>query len=1123
MIRLFFLFLFIGCFLTGDGQNNKIKQVSRIPVDSAVMQSSGKSKNALVINGSSIVQTRASRLSAYPYAAKGGQQRSLSAQVKSRAASMVNLSATGKSNPSSLPFGKNASTLNASWDDEPQSVFIERKRDRMQLRSSTVCRPEETAYAFFRETPQLRIPNPELQIRIDTIEDDHLNMTHIKGVQLFRHIPVYGTDFTFHISSESERFMGCTVDTAHISSMAVKISADEAIRFTERDLGQTTEIQKPNEFMKEYMNYERPSVEAIYYPTKKQSYNYCYKVIIRPNIIDEWIYYIDAYNGDVVDKYNNTRYDGVNTGTGKDLSGTTRTVNTYLKNGIHYMCDGTKPTFNPTNFTGAIKVYDAKNDKKFHEDGSFTICSNTTSTWNNPNAISAMYYSSLVYDYLKKTFNRMSYDGKGTSMQAVINVCDKTDGGGYDNAYWNGSIIALGNGRDRFYSFAGALDVIAHEYGHAVTSRTAKFEYRNQSGALDEAYADIFGVMVDRSNWTMAETVVKDKRYYPTGFMRDMRNPHNGGNKLGDPGWQPAHVSEMYLGTDDYGGVHRNNSIPAHAFYTYAIATSKERAEQVFYRALISYLTPTSKFIDLRKAVIQAAKDFKYDNDVKTIENAFNKVGIVDDTVDNKPPANLPTNPGGWGLLLTNTDPADRNSLYKTSDYKNFTPLSTTKMTSTPSVTDDGKYTIFVDGKNNIRLITMATGKEETINSEGDNQSVAISRDGKRMAVITTYEDGRIYVCDRNSGKWYAFKLYNPTTGSDGAKSGGPRYADAIEFDHTGEYLIYDAYNVTGSTIGGRKIDYWDIGVIHVWDNSRNTFGTGEVEKLFTDIDPGVHVMNPVFSKNSPYIIAIDFYDEDEDVNATVGVNLANGDVDVLFLNNMPSYPSYSMDDKRIALTTYAYKGYDEYHIGYFNLGGDKISTTGDYVNIGDGGAYPVYYGTGTRVLGAKPVAAFTSDTRSGGSPLSVQFVDMSNGNPTSWRWTFTGGSPASSTQQHPKVTYNTAGTYAVTLVATNSYGSGEVVRQGYITVGSTGTEILLQEQVTVYPNPTSDNLWINSDTDKIKQVRLFDLTGKSIPITPVNELDRIRIDVSSLHRGIYILHIGRTDGRTLIQKIVKY
>jgi len=70
--------------------------------------------------------------------------------------------------------------------------------------------------------------------------------------------------------------------------------------------------------------------------------------------------------------------------------------------------------------------------------------------------------------------------------------------------------------------------------------------------------------------------------------------------------------------------------------------------------------------------------------------------------------------------------------------------------------------------------------------------------------------------------------------------------------------------------------------------------------------------------------------------------------------------------------------------------------------------------------------------------PGSVQFEDLSTGSPTSYAWTFEGGSPASSTNQHPNVSYDVAGTYTVTLSVSNGIDTKELVKTGYITVGGT-------------------------------------------------------------------------------------
>ena len=81
------------------------------------------------------------------------------------------------------------------------------------------------------------------------------------------------------------------------------------------------------------------------------------------------------------------------------------------------------------------------------------------------------------------------------------------------------------------------------------------------------------------------------------------------------------------------------------------------------------------------------------------------------------------------------------------------------------------------------------------------------------------------------------------------------------------------------------------------------------------------------------------------------------------------------------------------------------------------------------------PVAAFTADETTVLYGNSVNFTDQSTNNPTSWSWTFEGGTPSTSTAQNPTVTYNTTGTYDVTLVATNAEGNDTETKTNYIAV----------------------------------------------------------------------------------------
>ena len=81
------------------------------------------------------------------------------------------------------------------------------------------------------------------------------------------------------------------------------------------------------------------------------------------------------------------------------------------------------------------------------------------------------------------------------------------------------------------------------------------------------------------------------------------------------------------------------------------------------------------------------------------------------------------------------------------------------------------------------------------------------------------------------------------------------------------------------------------------------------------------------------------------------------------------------------------------------------------------------------------PVASFTASVNEVCVGQSVTFTDTSTNIPSAWTWTFEGGTPATSTDQNPVITYNTPGTYDVTLVAANYNGTNQVVITDQITV----------------------------------------------------------------------------------------
>lgn len=107
---------------------------------------------------------------------------------------------------------------------------------------------------------------------------------------------------------------------------------------------------------------------------------------------------------------------------------------------------------------------------------------------------------------------------------------------------------------------------------------------------------------------------------------------------------------------------------------------------------------------------------------------------------------------------------------------------------------------------------------------------------------------------------------------------------------------------------------------------------------------------------------------------------------------------------------------------------------------------------------GNDPICDFEADDPSVPVGGSVDFTDLSMGNPETWSWSFPGGTPSSSTEQDPEgIVYNNYGSYAVTLTISNQFGSDTETKTGYITVGdppetdfnASATEIGVGHQVT--------------------------------------------------------------------------
>ena len=254
--------------------------------------------------------------------------------------------------------------------------------------------------------------------------------------------------------------------------------------------------------------------------------------------------------------------------------------------------------------------------------------------------VSAHANAEEVARFLRLVVKRNNIDGNGGEMISSVNCWDKADGitpaKQWKNAYWNGQQMVYGQIRfpdQSFYSVANMLDVVAHEMFHGVTDRTSRLEYQAQSGALNESYSDIFGVLVANrgkpiANWNWKIATGFDG---PNTALRDLQDPTREGQPKLMKDFQQ--LGPPYVRSNDYGGVHANSGIHNYAAYRIMSARSKgqpvftaDELAAMFYVALTVHLSRTSQFADSRRAVLQAAQSL-FRNDPKSIQ--ANKINAV--------------------------------------------------------------------------------------------------------------------------------------------------------------------------------------------------------------------------------------------------------------------------------------------------------------------------------------------------------------------------------------------------------------------------------------------------------------------------------------------------------------
>lgn len=869
--------------------------------------------------------------------------------------------------------------------DPLSNEIIAIKGETIQLKSGAT--PAQKSMNHLKELKsELRLENPQEELQLINSRIDKKGNAHHKYQQHYQGIPVLDAQITTHETQGKVQFVnGRWTSTPKGINITPALQSSDAESIVINDL-ENYEVIPDN--LKRLVHGQQITTKKVIVQDNN-AFRLAWHIDIFETISDRWEYTIDAHTGDMINKHSTVCHidghlhnhepqesavDGKTTSRARDLSGTTRDINIYECSNAFFLADAARTMFhgNESDCTnddllihGVIITWDAlgttpANPSRFQYN--YSVSSNKN-VWDDPRAISAHFNGGSAYEYFKNTFGRESINGDRGNIESFYNVVED-DGSQMDNAFWTGAAIFYGNGNRAFSTpLSAGLDVAGHEMSHGVIQTTANLRYEGESGALNESFADVFGTMIERETWQIGEDVV-NPQIFPTGALRDMADPNNGGRQLGDPGYQPASVQQQYRGSEDNGGVHINSGIPNRAYYLFADNDNVgvSIAEQVYYKVLEQYLTPRSQFIDLRTAVIEVAS-LDYGQGVADAAiAAFDQVGIQGSGVVKPtiPERELESNTSATDFILW-SDIAQQNINFSTNSG-NFSGISFPRPhISKPSISDNGSRLVFANTDHQAQYIeidwTTGTIVDEFILFEGI-RNVVISKDGTKVAALTGdlsagEFDNLIYVIDLVTGDQQAFELYNPTF-TEGITSGEVLFADAMEFDHAGENLLYDSFN---SLQGNNNLDvrYWDIGIMDVWSNNTGIFsnGTDNIYKVFNGLPENVSIGNPTFSKNNPDVIAFDYREIDVMTQDTVfeilGGNLRTGDVGTIFQNNTWGYPNYSIDDTQLIFSVEDAIGFI---IGIQDVNEDRITATGSATRfIRDESQWGVWFGTGTRDL----------------------------------------------------------------------------------------------------------------------------------------------------------------------------
>jgi Zn-dependent metalloprotease len=418
------------------------------------------------------------------------------------------------------------------------------------------------------------LEDPDTELGNPETSTDENGGTHIAFAQMTAGLPVYGGGINVSLSNKGERLgfiASSVIPDISLAGDEPKLSSAEAVAVAQQALPTGTVVESPT----------------------KQVYAGMSPYISGPNARIAWfvwlsseqeeeaaVYVVDAATGDILDLIP------------KESDAKTRKVYDWK----------TGPTLPGTLVRS--------------EGGEPTKDADVNAAYEN---------TGKVYDFWQGFRELDSWNDAGAPIISTVNF---TDGNGkaLENAYWNGEQMVFGKG------YASSLDVVGHELTHAYTEHTVELVPSGQAGALNEAFSDIVGEVIEWSqtestDWEMGTNV-------PGGPFRSLKEPGKY-EELAEAGiskQNPGKLSEWIVTCLDNFGMHMNSTIVSHAFYLAATNPEMNPLETglVFINGVTEFLkTPNPTLEAARGAIVKSAEEsFENPAQIAAVEAAFNTVGL---------------------------------------------------------------------------------------------------------------------------------------------------------------------------------------------------------------------------------------------------------------------------------------------------------------------------------------------------------------------------------------------------------------------------------------------------------------------------------------------------------------